>query len=571
MISDVELDRVLRAWLREGGERAPESDVAAALAVIAMTRQRRRPWHAWIRAGRSRRPAGALILMTAVALILAAIAAAIVVGSVLIRPSPEPTTPQLRAMAIPDWPVAISIPIAWHEIEAPCCDYRHFAGADPEGHLSIGHESPYRTTICSPECEDIEVPATIPYAAASQLDALRAGVEAIAGSTDWEFLPPDALPQIDGASRLETVATDASGRAWRRVHIVGLRERNLVSIAWSQPADTFDPALLAAVLDRTDLGVAPRYGDGDLVDPWSEPDFALPIPGLWLDVEQPTAGGRLLSGVRRFADGRVVVSIGSAEGTLGWCDPDCLTIDGLRSLDDLERAIRGQRDLGPASAVTLDGEPARSMGSADPVERRYVVAMHDQRPVAILIDVGDWAVAPGIIDAMVAGFAFSDPAPAAIDQRFIVADGRMELGLSSDWEAVANRDNLFAWGAQRLTVQVGDDDGSISPCGQPAGPWESCETIAPTSLQELADAVAPRPIADHGIGPPTAVVDEHRIDGEPALVIRIQAYEHPARGGQEVVYVVAMHAGRPYLLRIRTTDDRVVGVGTLIAGVRFLD
>ena len=52
---------------------------------------------------------------------------------------------------------------------------------------------------------------------------------------------------------------------------------------------------------------------------------------------------------------------------------------------------------------------------------------------------------------------------------------------------------------------------------------------------------------------------------------RIQAYEYPAQSGQEVVYVVAMHAGRPYIVRIWTSENEAVDVESVIAGFQFVD
>jgi hypothetical protein len=65
--------------------------------------------------------------------------------------------------------------------------------------------------------------------------------------------------------------------------------------------------------------------------------------------------------------------------------------------------------------------------------------------------------------------------------------------------------------------------------------------------------------------------DTDTLDGEPSVVVVIQAYEYPARGGQEVVYIVAMHDGRPYILRIRTTADRVRDLRSVIDGFHFVD
>jgi hypothetical protein len=521
-----------------------------------------------------------------VALLLVLTAVAIGAGAGLIHlpsqplpaPTPVPSDTRLRPIHIDDWAVRVSIPSTWTEIDPTCCDYRHFGGTSPEGHISIGHESPYTTAVCSPMCQDIDLHMTsIPYSASAQLDALKFLVGGTAGSQAWSDLPPDVLPQIEGGARLETTATDDAGREWRRVHIVGLRKRNVVAIAWSQPADRFDPALLDAVLATVELTPAPVYSDGDLIDDVIDPflgesDFRMPIPGFWTDADQPFLDGTPMTGVHRFNGGRVVVSLGDAIGRVGLCDPGCRELIGQTSLDALERSIReGGRAFGAAVSTTLGGEPAVSIETEERVVRRYVMAIHDQRPVVLMLHAGDWQVGPGIFDAMVEGFEFVDHEPAPAAQAFLALGGRVQLGLSAGWERLAGTEDRFRRGPQRLTVRVGGSDGSIVTCDKPAGPWELCRTIQATNLEDLAAAVQPAAIPDHGIGPPVGRQETGTLDGEASVVTRIPAYEYPARSGQEVAYIVAMHDGRPYILRIWTRADRIVDLRSVIAGFRFLD
>ena len=42
-------------------------------------------------------------------------------------------------------------------------------------------------------------------------------------------------------------------------------------------------------------------------------------------------------------------------------------------------------------------------------------------------------------------------------------------------------------------------------------------------------------------------------------------------GLQEIVYIVAMHDGRPYILRIQTTRTRVRDLRSVIDGFHFVD
>jgi hypothetical protein len=149
----------------------------------------------------------------------------------------------------------------------------------------------------------------------------------------------------------------------------------------------------------------------------------------------------------------------------------------------------------------------------------------------------------------------------------------VELGLSNEWQLSPVLDGVLIAGLQQLTVTVGDAKGRIVTCERPAGPWELCREVRAQTLDELADAVQPAPIADHGVGPPSGVRDAGTLDGEPSVVTRIQAYEYPARSGQMLAYIAAMHAGRPYLVRIWTSANelRRGTLESIIAGFRFTD
>ena len=205
-----------------------------------------------------------------------------------------------------------------------------------------------------------------------------------------------------------------------------------------------------------------------------------------------------------------------------------------------------------------------------PTDRRYVVAMHGDRPVALRIDTGEWDVAPGIVDEMIAGFRFVDPEPARIDQTLAMAGGLVELGLSEAWGRSPGDDEKLVIGPQELTVVVGDDEGRIVTCVRPAGPWEQCREVRVTTLDELAEARAAGPDRrSRRRATRQRRRDEGTLGGEPSVVTRIQAYEYPAQSGQEVVYVVAMHAGRPYIVRIWTSENEAVDVESVIAGFRL--
>ena len=585
MIRDDDLDRILATWLAEGGERAPRRYVDAALGDIARTKQR----PAWLPSlDRSAPGLGDQTRLLLVAALLAALAVGVAVGigASLLRSSPPPL-PQVEVVPSPvvvpaaepvalvpfsaaDWAVEVEIPTGWSALGDEISEFRHFGGDDPEGHLSITNENPYGTTVCSPDCHEFQVPTSIPYDATTQLAGLKASIGEIAGSDAWTDLPPGVIPDLEGGARVDTTAVAADGREWRLVYIVGLKARNVVAIAWSQPTEVYDESLLSSVLDGIVLGEAPVSGDGDLVA-MADDEFSMPVPGFWGFVSQPALDDVALSGVRQYGDGEVFVSIGDVDGTIGWCDPDCREITDQTSFDALEATVRDGQTLEPSLATTLDGEPALSIAAGPGVTRRFVVSMHDGRPVILRIDPGTWDVAPGIIEEMIAGFAFTDVELPPVAETFTTADGLVELALPSGWQPFSGDDGLFLGRDHRMTVRVGDEDGTITTCDEPAAPWELCREVQATTLEELAAAVQPGPLDDHGVGPPEPRRDDGTLGGEPSVVTRIQAYEYPARSGQEVVYIVAIHDGRPYIVRMHTTDNEIVGLESVIAGFQFVD
>jgi hypothetical protein len=584
MTSDVELDRILGTWLAQGGDRAPAVDVDQALATVAATPQSRR---------RRRHGIGRLGLLAAGLALLSLLGLALGIGSGLIRlalpdptdtsvdpstvPSPATGVTDLLPVAIDDWSVRLGIPTRWAVVDEPeqGFDFRHFSGGQPEGHLSVSHESPYEVTVCLPRCDRIDLPAMIPYSAEIQLAALKAGVASITGTSAWTALDDPLLPEVTGAARQDATSVDGDGRVWRHVVIVGLRDRNAVSIAWSQPEAGFDDVLLDRVLAGIELPSGPVYSDGDLIEATAlDGSFRLPMPGHWITPDQPRLDGVAMTGLHRFGDGPVLISIGDESGTLGWCDPDCRIAADQTSLDALEATIREGGVTGPAMPTTLDGEPGRLIAAEAPTDRRHVVAMHDGRPVAIRIDVGDWEVAPGVVDRMLAGFHFTDPPEAgSTDPAVTTSDGSVSLGLPAGWRETRRTDQVLVLerGPRQVMVSVGQADGSVLPCLKRAGPWERCRPIRAKELEALAAAVEPLPEGEPGIALPIVRRDDGVLGGEPAVILRIDAYEHPGRGGQEVVYVVAMHDDRPFVVRLWTSANDFGDLGPILAGFRFVD
>ena len=163
MISDADLDGVLTAWFKDGGERAPAPAVEAALGIVATTRQHR-SWIVSVRRWSSTTPRARVLFVALLVALMALAGIGLIAGlGQRLLDHPEPPNPisdattSLRSIRVDDWSVRLSIPERWSEVEAPCCDFRVFAGTDPEGRVAVGHESPYQTGVCLPDCQTVEV------------------------------------------------------------------------------------------------------------------------------------------------------------------------------------------------------------------------------------------------------------------------------------------------------------------------------------------------------------------------------------------------------------------------------
>ena len=115
--------------------------------------------------------------------------------------------------------------------------------------------------------------------------------------------------------------------------------------------------------------------------------------------------------------------------------------------------------------------------------------------------------------------------------------------------------------ALNISVTTGDAAGGIWVCR-----WSEfssadipCAISQATTTKELARAIH--------IG----TYDEITLDGERALVAFAESYEYPARGGQYLAFVVAVHDGRPYVIRLLNRRDRTFHLDEVLAGFRFTD
>ena len=100
--------------------------------------------------------------------------------------------------------------------------------------------------------------------------------------------------------------------------------------------------------------------------------------------------------------------------------------------------------------------------------------------------------------------------------------------------------------------------------------------MAVDNLAELVAYIKQRPPPDPDLDALALMAygtreDSVTLDGEPAVVLRMAGYQYPAKGGQEVAFILAMHRGRPFIVRAWTEAGSLRYLSSLIAGFRFVD
>src|SRR6185503_17948708 len=190
MISDLELDRSLRAWLApEPGERAPVDRVTAALGEIEHVSQRRsRPFvrTAFGRDDARLRRRSLFALAALLVLVLAAVLRE--------REPAPPPVPPLQSRHFEEHALDVALPADWSLAEERCCELLRFVGPDALTTLSIDHDAPMYGVICNPECDTIEIPFFLPYSAVKQVGAFAASISELTGGDAWVPLGPAVVP-----------------------------------------------------------------------------------------------------------------------------------------------------------------------------------------------------------------------------------------------------------------------------------------------------------------------------------------------------------------------------------------
>jgi hypothetical protein len=178
------------------------------------------------------------------------------------------------------------------------------------------------------------------------------------------------------------------------------------------------------------------------------------------------------------------------------------------------------------------------------------------------------------------------PRPSPSPATFIADDGSFQVTLASRWSRDHGVDPFTMYvehPGEEVLIRHGRPDEGLRTCDRPAGPWETCVLVRPTSLQQLTDAIGLAPIRERPCpSAPTITKTSQVLDGEPAVVLHVRACEvaSPRRGGptrrvptsgtESVTYIVAMSGDTPFLIRVWSSKESgVLSVGAVLSGFAF--
>jgi hypothetical protein len=557
MTSDRELDLAITRWLADGARaHAPAHRVRSALETIATTPQRRR-----LGAGSVATPRGRPMTWR-LALIVAAlvVAAAFVVGTGAIFEMPVPTKEPLMTVGpsqrasqatvagqvtwFEDHGLGVRLPDGWGPVEQARDDAMVVLdGPDSTGQLSIYHGSAQAAGVCDPDCGSVQLPAYLPFSESGTVQSAMGWISDRSGGTDWQSVP-DMNSRLTEERRLD-VAGDGTGPPSRRVYVVGIYANELVVIALTLGDDSTAQALEARLLgglefiptDLQPIGTPRAIADAGLF-------FQLMVPDVWSEDDRPAAG------VRSYGEGRVLVGIGTSGGRLPVCDPGCRVVAG----DDIQslEASLAVRSGAPVTVgdTTLAGVPARFMRDATASAPSYRVFGFDEgRPVHLWFDLSDPNVDFSVTEAMVDSFKMAAaPVSGFIDGK-LVGDG-FEIAQPANWGRASEN-------GATIDASAGDAGNEVWTCR-----WSGYTSTDVPCMIEKASTLGELSIADG---------QEVRVDGEPGMVRYFTAYEYPANGAQWLAYIVAVHEGRPFVIRIWNPKSDRLFVDEILAGFRFTD
>lgn len=434
MTRQLEIDQVLRSWLSDGAEHAPERHLLAALHQIEATPQRRPGRLPRLADQPGERPsvlrAVAVGVAMALMLVVLGVGLGIQVGLIRLpdpRPAPEPDgTGAYVLFSNPGDGYQVLLPDAWEAVDVPRLDgepaigVRRFGSALDHGYgaltISIG-EADGTVRVCELEVSCLEA------AGQTSVRELEQTLHSSPREAHWAEVHGDT--QLGGEpARFERPNT--GGIIWAGYvafhHVYTLHHGRPVVLSfdyWSIQNELIDPETVDYIVDSFRFIDPPseRGADRPLVQYSNVDDgYQLSLPDDW-EVTLPVRNGDPVPGVRRFgsgvhAVGALMISIGDANGSIRLCAPFCIEAVGLTSLDDLYEALRTPELAGPPiespygpisrttmwmvvrGATTLGGEPAGFVrpdnrgGPSSDSEYHHVYAFHEGRPVVISFEYG---------------------------------------------------------------------------------------------------------------------------------------------------------------------------------------
>jgi hypothetical protein len=362
-------------------------------------------------------------------------------------------------------------------------------------------------------------------------------------------------------------------------------------IRYPEPAPGPVEASQEPTPSRTDESPAPSEAAADPLTLWSNPrlGYEILLPSSWTTTLNPGEASFLLFGPSHDGNAALGIMIGQPDGRVtmcrlrpGPCFEHTVTTAAeigelLRTGDWPETHVDTSLSGWPATIEYLDrDESGLPQGAYAVIDGRPVVLRFNPATLERLGITDD--VVRDIIASFRILFETDDPPrpsgspeivqPESVNgfRTFVAPDGSFEVRLREAWRTVAGPDPVALYLRDRgntITIRGADSEGSVVTCDDPAGSWETCETISPSTLVELADGMGFRSGGRTLFyGPMKSAAT---LGGEPALEIRAIGCCVKA-----VTYLVALHDGRSIIARHVTPGGSPIDVEELLDELSFL-
>jgi hypothetical protein len=264
-----DLDQLLRQWMDDGPQEAPERFVTSALAQIDHTRQRRGPRLRWVASAAGRYPA----LAAASVLILVASMAVAVAYSFgwFTTPTPVDPEPAVETRAPAGAGFEVGVPRGWalttdadaRRLAAalPSHGVWRFAGNAPAGSLTVSYgDAAGNFVLCDgAECRDERVRITVPFSREASMESLDAVIELSLDERVIEEGPlaPAKAADLGGEPGLIRAGYRPAGtyvpgdmRAREVTYVYALHRGVPVVLQVDQPAGESEARLVDAIIER---------------------------------------------------------------------------------------------------------------------------------------------------------------------------------------------------------------------------------------------------------------------------------------------------------------------------------